>query len=95
MKLDRNFVLPMILIIPMTILIIWAKAAPAFAMILAIIIVILPILVIQQKTGNDWGKMFAGGMLLGLIFMALFIGVLVLSNHYEWLAWMVRWPYNS
>jgi hypothetical protein len=94
MKFDRNIVIPMIIIIPMTIFIIWANAAPAFAMILAIVIVILPILIIQKKTGNDWGKMFAAGILLGLVFMVLFIGILILSKHYEWLAWVVRWPHN-
>ncbi|MBW8380918.1 MAG: hypothetical protein K0M69_00135 [Youngiibacter sp.] len=92
MKLDRNFVIPMSLILITFAIGIMAKAAPALPIVLLVGIVIMPMLVVQQKTGNDWGKMFAVAMLMLLVYIVIMAILVYLAFQYEWIKNILIWP---
>ena len=92
MKLDRNFVIPMTLIIITFAIGIMVKASPALPIVLLVGIVIMPMLVVQQKTGNDWGKMFAVAMLMLLVYIVIMAGMVYLAFQYEGIKNILVWP---
>lgn len=94
MKLNKNFIIPLSLITGMFVILIAFQKMPAIPLISVLLFVFLPILFVQQKSNNDWGKMFIFGILLAIVFIVLLFGVLTLSNHYEWLKDIVLWPHN-
>lgn len=92
MKLNKNFVIPMIIVSSVFVIGILEKAAPALPIILITVIVILPILIIQQRTNNNWGQMFIAGIVLSVVYIVLIIGIFTLANQYEWLKRILIWP---
>jgi hypothetical protein len=93
MKLNKNFIIPMVIILSVFVIGILLRAAPAIPLILVTIMVILPILIIQQNTNNNWGQMFIVGVLLSVVYIAIIIGAFTLANDYEWLKRILIWPY--
>ena len=92
MKLDKNFIIPMVLVLSVSVIGILVKAAPALPLLLLIVMVILPALIMQQKSNNSWGKMFIAGIILSIVYITLIIGTFNLANDYEWLKRILIWP---
>jgi hypothetical protein len=93
MKLNKNFIIPMIIILSVFVIGILLKAAPAIPLILVTVMVILPILIIQQNTNNNWGQMFIVGVLLSVVYIAIIISAFTLAHDYEWLKQILIWPH--
>lgn len=92
MKLSKNFTIPLIIILVMSIIMIAFRTTPAVPIISLILFVLLPIFIIQQKTRNNWGMMFIFGIVLTIVYIAVLIGVFSLANNYEWLKEILLWP---
>ncbi len=92
MKIDKNFMIPLVIIVSMIMIMIFLKRVPAFPMVLLFLMVLLPVLIIQQKSYNNWGIMFFFGFILTILCILIIFGVYALSAHYEWIRDFVLWP---
>ena len=94
MKLSKDFVIPIIIYLICGVIAIAVERFPVFFLLIfgSIIIVIL---IIQNKTKNDWGWMFLFGMFYTIIVLAIFIGILLIAKNHEWLRQIILWPYRE
>ena len=49
-------------------------------------------LLLSKKCGGRIGKMLLWGTLLSVLMLALFVGLLLLSDHAAWLKAVMLWP---
>lgn len=94
MKLDRNFLIPLILSLIFCLLAVTLANMPLSIMIGILLFIVIPILLIQNKTDNDWGIMFLSGIPIALIFIILTIIIAVLANNFQWIKDILLWPYK-
>lgn len=91
LKLDREIVIPVVLVFISCLL---AVICGSTSLLIAISIfsMIIPILVIQRKTDNDWGIMFAAGIIMVVIYLLLIVGIILIAKRYDWLMEIILWP---
>lgn len=94
MKLSKDFVIPILIYLICGVIAIAVEKFPIFFLLIfgSIIIVIL---IVQNKTNNNWGWMFIFGILFTIIILGVFIGILLFAKHYEWLRHIILWPYPA
>lgn len=92
MRLDKNFVIPIILSIISMIMIVIIQKLPVSLAFEMLIFVVIPILLIQKRTNNNWGVMFISGIIIAVLFIGIWIGTMYLATHYEWLGKILLWP---
>jgi len=92
MKLNRNFVIPLSIAGAVCIFGVIVQKWPLSFVIGIMVFIVVPILIIQQKTNNDWGKVFIFGILTAIAFIVILLAVLYLANQYEWLKRILLWP---
>lgn len=91
--MNKNIIIPMALIVTVVIIEILLNGAP-LSIGVWLIVICLPIILIQQKTKNDWGMMFIGGIGFTVVMIAVLILLFLASNHIDWLRYLLLWPYN-
>jgi len=94
MKINKNFSIPLAISVVICMLSVIIQKTPLFLVCSILLFLIVPILVIQQKSKNDWGQMFVFGIILTIVYVVILIIVFSLANHYEWLKDIVLWPYK-
>lgn len=91
LKLDRGIVIPVVLVFISCLL---AVICGSTSLLIAISIfsMIIPILIIQRKTDNDWGIMFAAGIIMIIIYLLLIVGIILIAKRHDWLMEIILWP---
>jgi len=93
-KFDKNFLIPLLLGITVSTLSVIYTKMPLSIVLGILIFILIPILLIQNKTNNDWGMMFILGIPTALIFIILLVVILIFSNNYPWINDVLFWPYK-
>lgn len=88
---DKNFWIPffIILVVSLSGIIVFRYPASIVALLLLVFIIIY---IIQRKTNNDWGKMFALGIPVSLIFVVLLMIMFYFSKNNDLLWKIITWP---
>lgn len=90
-KPERGVVIPVVLVFISCLLAVICGSTSVLIAI-SIFLMIVPILIIREKTDNDWGIMFAAGIIMILIYLLLLVGVLLIAKRYDWLMEIILWP---
>lgn len=94
MKIDKNFLIPLILSLIFCVLAVIFANMPLFIMLGILLLIVVPVLLIQNKSNNDWGLMFVCGIPIALLFILLLVGTLTLANKFPWVKDILFWPYK-
>lgn len=89
--MNKNIVIPLILTSIVCAISFLVYGTPLSILLLPLIIISL-ILFVQNKSGNDWGKMFIIIIPISIIILGLFIILLYLSNDINWIDQIMSWP---
>jgi hypothetical protein len=89
--MNKNVVIPIILglIVMASYILIYQTPLSIGILILVILGIIL---FIQNKSNNDWGKMFVLGIISSIIIVGVFVLLIYLSNEIFWLRNILFWP---
>lgn len=91
---DKNLWIPLIIILTISLIGIIVYKYP-ISMVIMVLCIFVLIYIIQKKTHNDWGKMFAIGLPISLIIVALFDILFYFSRNNEILNNIMTWPGNQ
>lgn len=91
LKLERGFVIPVVLVFVSCLLAV-ISGSTSLLIAISIFSMIIPILIIQRKTDNDWGIMFAAGIIMIIIYLILLVGIILIAKRYDWLMEIILWP---
>lgn len=91
--MNKNIIIPAALMLLVLVLEVLFNGIPLSIGLFALIIGVSVIL-FQQKTKNDWGMMFIGGIGFTIVMIAVLILLFLASNHIDWLRYLLLWPYN-
>lgn len=94
MKLDKNFFIPLFITLFVCAISVIFTKIPLSLVLGIIIFLVIPILLLQNKTNNDWGLMFIFGIPSALLFVLLLVGAFTLTNKFPWLKDILFWPYK-
>lgn len=92
MKFDKNFIIPIILSIISGILMIIIQKLPVSLVLGMLLFIVIPVLLIQKKTNNNWGVMFIFSLIITALFITIWISIMNIAIHYEWLEKIFLWP---
>lgn len=92
MKFNKNFIVPIILSIISGIMLVIIQGLPVSLALEISLFMIIPILLIQKKTNNNWGAMLIFGMIIIVLFIAIWTCTMFLASHNEWLGKILSWP---
>lgn len=90
-KFDRGVVIPVVLVFISCLLAVICGST-SLLIAISIFFMIIPILVIQRKTDNDWGIMFVSGIIMVVIYLILIVGIILIAKRYDWLMEIILWP---
>lgn len=94
MKLDKNFLIPLFLGLSVCALSVIFTNMPLSIVLGVVLFILIPVLILQNKTNNDWGLMFIFGIPIALIFILLLVGAFILANKFQWMKDILLWPYR-
>ena len=91
MKIDKNFWIPIVVVLAVFSLFFLTGEAPLSVLVLTFIFV-LCLMLMFKKNNYDWGIMFTKGIIASVIFVALLVVIFVLSKNNELLDRIIQWP---
>jgi len=91
MKIEKNFWIPIVLVLVVLSLIFLTGESPLSVLVLTFAF-ILCLMIIFKKSNYDWGIMFFKGIIATVIFVSLLSVIFICSNNNEWLDYIIQWP---
>ena len=91
--MNKNVVIPIVLIFTVAWIEILLNGIP-LSIGVWLLILCIPVILIQQKSNNDWGMMLIGGIGIAVVMTIVLTLLFYASNQISWLKYLLLWPYN-
>ena len=88
--MDRNFRIPFIIILLFVLMVTLSGAYPVSIGVFVLVEGLI-LLLVGKKVNWDHGRMLIWGLPLAMVALALFVGLLFLSNYMPWLRIALDW----